>query len=953
VTRWSYDSKGNVTNLVNADGKATQFKYDASGNLTNLIANENTQTNKFYYDSYGNLTNFTDALTHVTKFGYDKVGRLTNTIDALSRTNSFQWDARDRLTNGVNGASETNRWEYDGNGNVTSWSDGLGNAFTNSYDALNRLTTNNLPATGLFLRYGYDAGGNLTNVTDAVGHRVAFGYDALSRLTSVTNGVDKVWRYTVNAEGWRTRAIDPNAHTNSYGYNAVGEVTSWTNALTKVARFGYDSLGNLTNMLDAKSNYISFRYDAMSQVTNIVYGGLASSSFAYDAVGNLTNVVRRDSRVVELKYNTANLLTQKLYRASAGGTLIASISFYYNDANQLTNATWMAGGTSLVSRVGRYYDKAGRVTNETQTIQTTSEREVRYTFDAAGRRTSLRWPNGNVVNYHYNKNGWLTNVLDGAASVVRYEYDNAGRRTNSILSNGITTQYEYDNANQLTKVWNKNGATTNSLYRYGYDDAGNRTWVLQSRPANNYAANKGEVYRYDDANQLTNVVYDVNSPTNNPTGGTNDTRYVIDDAGNFVTNRVINGTTTNMTTFVVNAVNQYTSVNGTNYTYWGGPLVNDGLWSYTYDCEDRLTCASNTTTGVTVDYLYDAFGRMIRRNSTVGGVKDRRYYYDGWQIVEERDGVNNAENRYIYGTGINEVVKYIKADSANRFFTYDGLGSMTEVTGGDGNLQESYTYEVYGTVTMRNPGGTIITATGNKNRLHFTGYELDPDTGLYLARNRWYHPRLGRFIQSDPIGLAGGDLNLYRYCRNNPVNWVDPLGFAYRYSTDALILGVIPAPSGYVPYVFGDTPTEQFVSQVNNVAYLAENTVLLGLDKLSEGIEWAESKLGGKGCLAMVPAMGSVSRLGRFRFAAKVGGRAPEFVGGKITESGFLRSAEKYLGPGYKEVSSGRYVSSDGLRQLRFGAHEVRGTQLHGHFEAYDKVGGRVIENTRVNIIPD
>jgi RHS repeat-associated protein len=150
--------------------------------------------------------------------------------------------------------------------------------------------------------------------------------------------------------------------------------------------------------------------------------------------------------------------------------------------------------------------------------------------------------------------------------------------------------------------------------------------------------------------------------------------------------------------------------------------------------------------------------------------------YDGWQIIEERDGNNDLENRYVYGTGINEVVKYIKADGFHRFFTYDGLGSMTEVTGGDGNLHESYTYEVYGTVTMRNAGGNIITATGNKNRLHFTGYELDPDTGLYLARNRWYHPRLGRFMQPDPIGLAGGDLNLYRYCGNNPVNGTDPLG---------------------------------------------------------------------------------------------------------------------------------------------------------------------------------
>jgi hypothetical protein len=53
-------------------------------------------------------------------------------------------------------------------------------------------------------------------------------------------------------------------------------------------------------------------------------------------------------------------------------------------------------------------------------------------------------------------------------------------------------------------------------------------------------------------------------------------------------------------------------------------------------------------------------------------------------------------------------------------------------------------------------------------------------------------------------------------------------------------------------------------------------------------------------------------------------GRAPEFPGGQTTESGFLRAALKWLGEGYREVSAGRYVSADGLRQVRFGAHEVR-----------------------------
>lgn len=80
-------------------------------------------------------------------------------------------------------------------------------------------------------------------------------------------------------------------------------------------------------------------------------------------------------------------------------------------------------------------------------------------------------------------------------------------------------------------------------------------------------------------------------------------------------------------------------------------------------------------------------------------------------------------------------------------------------------------------------------------------------------------------------------------------------------------------------------------------------------------------------------------------------GRAPEYHGGQTTESGFLDAALDYLGGDYIEVSPGRFVSSDGTRQVRFGAHETRGPQLHAHFEAVEE--GRVTENTRVDITPD
>jgi len=82
------------------------------------------------------------------------------------------------------------------------------------------------------------------------------------------------------------------------------------------------------------------------------------------------------------------------------------------------------------------------------------------------------------------------------------------------------------------------------------------------------------------------------------------------------------------------------------------------------------------------------------------------------------------------------------------------------------------------------------------------------------------------------------------------------------------------------------------------------------------------------------------------------GGRAPEIPGGQLSALDFLRSFELYLGRGYREISPGRWLSTDGLRQMRFGADETRGPGLHGHYEVYDRAGGSVIENRRVEVLP-
>jgi RHS repeat-associated protein len=173
------------------------------------------------------------------------------------------------------------------------------------------------------------------------------------------------------------------------------------------------------------------------------------------------------------------------------------------------------------------------------------------------------------------------------------------------------------------------------------------------------------------------------------------------------------------------------------------------------------------------ELAYDALGRVTVRYDYNN--PNRYYYYDDqWRLIAEYDESDTLIAKYVYGPEIDEPVR-MTTGGANYYYHAAALGTVTEITSSTGTLVEQYSYDVYGEPSFRDGSGNPLSGSAISNRLLFQGRDRDPDTGLYNFRNRYYSATLGRFLQTDPIGVDGG-FNLYAFVSNKPADRMDPFG---------------------------------------------------------------------------------------------------------------------------------------------------------------------------------
>lgn len=205
--------------------------------------------------------------------------------------------------------------------------------------------------------------------------------------------------------------------------------------------------------------------------------------------------------------------------------------------------------------------------------------------------------------------------------------------------------------------------------------------------------------------------------------------------------------------------------------YDHGDVNSDGTRSYTYDAEGAGRIMTATFPGGSASYRYDPFGR--RYSKTVNGVTTVFLHDEADNEVAEFDGASGTLLRYrLYsGNSTGAPVVTLREDgyTGEAIPALDRLGSVMSTSDGYGQYLGATAYLPYG----QSQTGTPPPGSG----FGFAGYRYDAETGLYYVRNRYYDPRLGRWLQPDPIGQEGG-VNLYAYVGNDPLNLTDPLGLS-------------------------------------------------------------------------------------------------------------------------------------------------------------------------------
>ena len=773
-----------VTEVLDSHEKLTVYHH--RGGLVWKKVDANGGEHLWRYDDSRRLLAQTDPLGNSTLYRYDRWGNCTDSSDPCGGSVSAVYPAKGNLRNRPVSVTtpDGGTWEfgYDRSGNLVSR--------TNPEGAVTRMTYRNGAVAsvkdpyGVVTRLAYDRFHNLTEASDSRGNTSLYGYDLLGRCVSVTNPKGAVQKREYDPVGRMVRVLDFDGNDIRLSYDGIDNLTEYRDNVQHV-EYGYSGMWKLTRRRDHRG-VVNFRYDREERLRRVINEKLQSYEFTLDAVGNVTaekgfdGAVRRylrdrDGRVVretlpsgterEYGYDACSRVTRvsyptagdpdQTYAYGLSGRLVqasrgeSTVEFAYNSLGLPVRET--ADGNTIL----RTYDHTGRIL----TLDSTAGASLRYTRNAYGELEGFTATGGSDA--------------DGAGSwESAHRHDALGFEVERILPGGIVRSFAYDDIGRLVDARTRKDSRTRHMRRYRWGVADRLLSVEDSR--------RGETrYSYTPTGQLERAEY--------PDG--REQWRKSDQTGNLYPDPDMK-------------LRRYLG---------GGRLEQDGEWHCEYDADGNLTerylgtgrwldgkkdrwryrwNADGSLAKVVrpdkreVEFTYDALGRRLSKSF---GTTVTRWVWNGnvplhqwkqhreYSVVEDRwntDTERRDMTVWLFDEESFVPVAMIKEGRSYSILT-DQLGTPTEAYDAEGN-------EVWSRVLDMD--GNVIEETGNKGMVPFLfqGQYYDRETGLAYNRFRYYSPQMGMYVSQDPIGLAGGILNLYGYV-SDTCWFIDPLGLkTYR-----------------------------------------------------------------------------------------------------------------------------------------------------------------------------
>jgi RHS repeat-associated protein len=446
VVRTSYDDRGNLISQLDPLGHAVQMKYDPTFNQLVSVQDPLGHVMQYVRDGRGNVINLIYADGSAEHFSYNAQGQVTEPINRRGQVLRYTYNANGLVTRRDHGDGTHEDYAYNAAGNLLSATDSQGTT-TLSYDTANRLTLITYPS-GRFLQFVYDAGDRRTQMIDQDGFTVNYHYDAAGRLDRQTDATGAlIVAYTYDAAGRIARKDLGNGTFTTYTYDAAGQVTSLVNhapdgSSNSFFTYTYDDLGRRISMTTG-DGVTHYGYDVTGQLTSVVLPGGRTITYAYDAAGNRTSVT--DGGVVT-PYAT-NDLNQY--------TTVGSATYSYDADGNLTTTT--DGG-----RTTRYtYDDLARLVSVASPTDTWN-----YQYDALdGRVATIQ--NGQATQYLIDPTGLgnVAAEYEGSGGLRAHYVFTGSTLVSRTAAGGAAAFYDFDGTGSTAGLTGSTGHYVNQ-YTY-------------------------------------------------------------------------------------------------------------------------------------------------------------------------------------------------------------------------------------------------------------------------------------------------------------------------------------------------------------------------------------------------------------------------------------------------------------------------------------------------------